>query len=353
MNKVTVITITYNQEKFIKKALDSIVSQKTNFNFEVVVSDDCSTDSTPKIIKEYAKKYPKIIKPFLKEKNVGSLNNFISALDRVNSQYIAFCDGDDYWCDDNKLQTQVDFLDNNIDYSMCFHQTRVFFEAGERPDSVFPSDNFRKTSSFDDLVKENFLPANSVMYRSIFNKKNKASSIIPNYIDPGDYFVHLLHAKTGKIYFINKVMSCYRRHNGGVWWLSCQDGKENEFMLKYGASYLKFFKAVESTFNLDASTYLAQKENLINKLSAIYLDRKMFDELIILRNENEEMFNNKPVSFGYSSATYDRLSKFKKAIYLLIVSPTMLKDKAASQLARNHITSPIFNYIKLIFNKKK
>jgi glycosyltransferase involved in cell wall biosynthesis len=255
MNKLSVVTITYNQEKFIGQALESIVNQKTNFEFEVLVGDDCSTDRTKEIIIEYANRFPKIIKPYFNKKNVGSLKNYLGTLSKVDSQYVAFCDGDDYWCDDNKLQEQVDFLDSHAEYSICFHQTRVFFENKEEPDSIFPRGHFAKTTSFEDLVKENYIPANTVMYRWKFNKDNSIENVFPQGIYPGDYYTHLLHAKDGKIFFINKVMSCYRRHSGGVWWLSAQKDGRDAFTQKYGIPYLNFFKAVEKEFNLDESVF--------------------------------------------------------------------------------------------------
>ncbi len=124
---------TYNHENFIKDCLDGFVMQKTNFNFEVLIHDDASTDNTANIIREYEQKYPDIIKPIYQTENQYSKGKPISATfnwPRAQSKYIALCEGDDYWTDPNKLQKQVDFLEANPDYMMCFHNAEILNTEG-------------------------------------------------------------------------------------------------------------------------------------------------------------------------------------------------------------------------------
>ena len=102
--KVSVCMVTYNQEKYIRQCLQSIIDQKTNFDFEVLVSDDCSTDSTRKIILEFASNYPKIVKPRFRERNVGALENFVLIHNAARSEYVAHCDGDDLFLPNNPLK---------------------------------------------------------------------------------------------------------------------------------------------------------------------------------------------------------------------------------------------------------
>lgn len=120
MNKqsplVSIIMLTYNHEKYIREALDSIVYQKTSFPFEVLVGDDASHDHTPQIIQEYANKYPNIVIPILRKKNLGANQNYIDLVSRCNSDYIAFLDGDDCWATPNKLQIQVTFLEKHPEF---------------------------------------------------------------------------------------------------------------------------------------------------------------------------------------------------------------------------------------------
>jgi glycosyltransferase involved in cell wall biosynthesis len=111
--RVSIMMITYNHEKYIRKALDSVVAQRTNFAFEAIVGDDYSTDGTRDIIREYARKYPKIIKPVFRDRNLGASKNVVSVLRKCKAEYVAYLEGDDFWIDEYKLQKQVDYLDSH------------------------------------------------------------------------------------------------------------------------------------------------------------------------------------------------------------------------------------------------
>ena len=224
MAKLTIVTTTYNQEKYIQEALDSFISQKTNFPFEILISDDGSTDKTREIIESYKTKYPDIVKPIYRKKNLGPMDNFIETLAEVKSEYVALCDGDDFWTNPKKLQKQVDFLDKNPDFSICFHQTKIFFEEQDGDEQIYPM-NIPAETTLDDLIcLSNYIPANTVVYRWKFaNGKESLKDIFPEDIVPGDYYIHLLHAKEGKIYYMPEVMSSYRRHHEGMWWLNATE----------------------------------------------------------------------------------------------------------------------------------
>ena len=125
---VSVLCIAYNHEKYIRSALDGFVNQKTNFRYEVLINDDASTDHTAAIIAEYEAKYPDIIKPVYQTENQYSKGVFITKsilFPRSKGKYTAICEGDDYWCDENKLQKQVDFLESHEGYAACVHNTRL------------------------------------------------------------------------------------------------------------------------------------------------------------------------------------------------------------------------------------
>ena len=128
--KVQVVCVTYNQKEYIKEALDSFIMQKTNFGYEVLVGDDGSTDGTSEIVAEYAKKYPDIIKPIFHSHNTGSYQNLLDAASACKGKYVAMCDGDEYWTDENKLQKQADFMDTHKDCSICFHTVLIKYEDG-------------------------------------------------------------------------------------------------------------------------------------------------------------------------------------------------------------------------------
>lgn len=124
--KVSVCITTFNLEKYINKTVDSILAQKTDFDFEILIGDDASCDKTPEILKNYQKEYPDKIRIILHDRNVGVNKNDYSLISQSNGEYIAWCDGDDYWIDPDKLQKQVDILDNNPDYS-CVHTAWINF----------------------------------------------------------------------------------------------------------------------------------------------------------------------------------------------------------------------------------
>ncbi len=148
--KVIICCSTYNQEKYIEQALQGLVMQKTNFPFVVHVHDDCSTDDTKNIILKYQKLYPEIIIPKFHDFNYfsrdcGMLTEKLHS--DITSEYFGLCDGDDYWTDEQKLQKQVDFLDNNPDFSICFNPVEVKYEDDESKNSLYPEPEFYKNKT--------------------------------------------------------------------------------------------------------------------------------------------------------------------------------------------------------------
>ena len=261
--KLSIVCLAYNHKAFIRKALDSIIMQKTNFPYEVIIHDDASTDGTADIIREYEKKYPNIIKPIYQTENQWSIGKNIGreiVFPQVRGEYVLSCESDDYFTDENKLQKQIDFLDTHPDYSICFHPVTVKYEDKTQPDEVFPSNNLLKELgeiSFDSLLRCNFMQTNSVVYRWRFHKDSL--SLLPDYILPGDWFLHLLHAQVGKIGFLPDIMSVYRKHQGGVW---SQVGISDQHYINNGLVYLNFIYKVKEQFgylNESSANDFAQK----------------------------------------------------------------------------------------------
>lgn len=232
---VSILCVTFNHEKFIAKALDSFLMQKTKFPVEIIVHDDASTDRTPTIIRKYAKKHPNI-KPLLETENQYSQGNDIFVHDMfrmAQGKYIAECEGDDFWTSPDKLQKQVDFLEKNPGYSICFHPVKVFFQNNEDKEHIYPNPDGPRIFTTDELLKSNFIQSNSVMYR----KQNYEH--IPKNVIPLDWYMHLYHAQFGKIGFIDEVMSAYRRHPGGLWWESYAD--KGALWKKFGMAHLRTY----------------------------------------------------------------------------------------------------------------
>src|ERR1700730_1952903 len=156
--KLSVMMITYNHEKFIAQALASILEQQVNFEYEIVVGEDFSTDDTRKILMDFHRRYPEQIVPFLRSKNVGAMANFAATLSACKGDYVAFLEGDDYWTDEFKLQKQANFLDAHPASVMCCHRVQLLYEngiAGLGVDMcpVIPSGPYR----IEDLLKSNFV----------------------------------------------------------------------------------------------------------------------------------------------------------------------------------------------------
>jgi len=216
--KVSVNIATYNQVKYIAEAMDGALRQETNFAYEIIVADDCSTDGTQDVILDYAARYPGKIVPLLQPKNLGGAGKFnaISAIEQSRGQYIATIDGDDYFCHPQKLQKQVDFLDANPHCSTCFHNAQIIWEDGEFAPELVNGPDQKLISTVEDLVGEEeiwFMATGSVMFRN---------GLLKNYPDwymkskSGDIPRYILLAKQGHIGYIPEVMSVYRKNRNGV-----------------------------------------------------------------------------------------------------------------------------------------
>ncbi len=211
--KVSVIMVTYNQEKYIDEAIRSIVLQKFNYPYEIIIGDDCSTDKTLEHCLKWQKKFPDIIKVIQREKNIGIQRNYIDSYNHCRGEYIAICEGDDFWCSKHKLQRQVDYMDTHQDCNICFHRVINLYMSNNSK-SLSNGNNTKIDSNITDLAQSNYITNLSVMYR-----KNVIESL-PDWltdIQSPDYVIHMLHASTGNIHYINSPMAVYRQHAKGIW----------------------------------------------------------------------------------------------------------------------------------------
>lgn len=212
---VSICSITYNHATYIQQCLESLLMQRCNFEFEILIHDDASTDGTAEIIKEFQEKYPNIIKPILQKENQWSkgIQNLHSKYNfpRAKGKYIAFCEGDDYWTDPLKLQKQVDFLEANPDYVITAGNTTVVTKNGS---TNYHTDAY--TFTFEDVLKTNILGTNTctVVFKNILNKE-KFNLFSKTSV--GDWLLWLLLLKEGKGYFFKDNFACYNIHSGGAW----------------------------------------------------------------------------------------------------------------------------------------
>jgi len=209
---ISVYIITYNQSAFIAQAIESVLMQKHNFEWEILIGDDCSSDETPQIIQRYADKYPELIKIFLHKENLGYVKNTAGLLMAANGKYVASLDGDDYWIDPLKLQKQVDFLEANHDFSICFHNVKVIQGTNEANFTLLNSDIQKEITTIEDICRINYIHPASCTYRNYLIKKLPVWYY--NECPINEWPIYILLAEHGKIKYINEVMAIYRRHEG-------------------------------------------------------------------------------------------------------------------------------------------
>lgn len=235
--KLSICCITYNQAEFIRQSLDSFLEQRTDFSFEIVVGDDASTDSTPEILKEYAEKHPQLIRLLLRKENIGMVANFVDTIKSCKGQYIALCEGDDYWIYNGKLQQQVEYLDSHPEFSICFHKARIEF-SGVTP-YEFPDIN-RDTpgrTGFSDLIKGNFIHTPTCVFRNgQFGQYPEAFLTL----GMGDWPLHLLNTLSGDAGFFDQEWAVYRVSAKGLWSLKKEIQRFEQSVAAYDV-FLKVF----------------------------------------------------------------------------------------------------------------
>ena len=232
----------YNHEKTIKRCLDSILLQKTDFDYEILIGEDCSNDQTRSICAEYAQRYPSKIRLFLHDRSNNikidgrptGRYNFIYNLNSCRGKYIALCDGDDFWINDQKLQLQVDFLRKNNEYSLTHHAVREIYEIDKSHKDVFKK-QYEVGEQTKELVKFNYIHTVSV----VFTKEHLK---IPEWyleIRQGDWPLWILLSREGKIKYFKELMACYRIHSGGIW--SAMSVKDNLSAMESSVAKLNQF----------------------------------------------------------------------------------------------------------------
>lgn len=227
--KVSVCVISYNQEAYIKNCLDSILSQNTKFDVEVVVGEDCSTDDTATILSQMALSN-KNIRVLDNTKNLGVLPNFIRTLKSCNGKYIAFCEGDDYWIDENKIQKQVDFLEENPQYGgVCGEIISLDVERNTEEKQPLKKE---RAINFEEIILKNKIHSNTILFRKALLNVDDLDVIKD--LSIGDWYLHLLITKEKPYYYLPEYFALYRVHNQGIF------SKRTEFFKSYQKARLIF-----------------------------------------------------------------------------------------------------------------
>ena len=211
---VSICVITYNHEQFLARALDSILSQEMDFQYEIIIGEDCSQDATRAICEQYKQNYSDVIQLILHEKNVGLIRNYVSIMTAAKGKYIAICSGDDYWCDSMKLKKQVAFLEQNIDYSMCFtnayEESNFSWEGYQKKQFSNVEDREYKG---DQIILDWIIPASSVMIR---NGLLDFSFLLKRTFYAEDLVQYLKLNEYGKLRGMSDITTTYTRHENAI-----------------------------------------------------------------------------------------------------------------------------------------
>ncbi len=267
--KLSVLFITYNHEKFISQALDGILMQKVDFDYEIVIGEDRSTDNTRAVITQYMERHPGRIRLLERDKNVGPIENFIQTYKACRGEYLAMIDGDDYWTSPDKLQKQVDYLDRNADFSIVFHPIVNRDEMDGKLDGyTWPKDP-RDVYTLEDLLRGCFIHTASVVCRNgLFGEFPEWFRSTIMY----DWPLHVLNAQYGKIGCLPEIMAVYRIHGGGLWSALDKPGPHLE--------YIKFYGIVNRHFNYRYDKLIKSRISYHQlALSNVYID-------LAIRNED-------------------------------------------------------------------
>lgn len=288
---LSVAISTYNHQYFIQECIKSALSQKTNFNYEIVIADDFSTDKTRGIISNIKTLFPDKVRLIFNERNIGSQANFANVIKSCKGKYIAILDGDDFWIDTNKLQKQVDILELYPEYSICFHRVKKLNHEQSSITGYIPETYSSNTKlSIIDLFNDYFIPTSSVVFRNnLFNKFPEWYYSLPF----GDRPLHILNATQGNIYYLDEVLGVYRIHKDGIW-STKQKQREVEFIHKK----IEMLKNFDSDLNYKYKTqiersinrYLVKLNilerdysiiNYTNEISNFFIDKQIIADFIL------------------------------------------------------------------------
>lgn len=206
---VSINCITYNHEAYIRHAIEGFLMQRTEFAYEILIGEDCSTDRTREIVEGYRKQFPDKIRIITSQNNVGPSENSLRLLEASQGKYIALCEGDDYWTDPYKLQKQVDYMENHSDCTLCFHGAKIFDEGKQKMISdIKPYANSR-ISPVEDIIfgGGGFCPTASLLFRK------QSVEQLPLFFQKahvGDYPLQMYLASQGYAYYMDEMMAVYR-----------------------------------------------------------------------------------------------------------------------------------------------
>ena len=231
---VDIMMLTYNHENYIGQALDSVLMQKTDYSYRILIGEDCSTDRTREIVEDYYRKYPDKIEVVLWEKNVGGLKNDLEIMHRCNARYVASIEGDDYWTDCRKLQKQISFLENHSEYIGTAHNIRCVDEKGNLLHRDFDYYYIREAYIYGkELAKRQKMVSQtaSLVYRNVYRSWSQVEwDFYENCGVNGDLVGQVMLGIQSEVYFFNDIMADHRRIFKGDSWTAKSVNKNRVYM---------------------------------------------------------------------------------------------------------------------------
>ena len=267
--KVSVCLITYNHEKYIEKAIEGILHQKTDFIYEIIVGDDLSTDSTMQIINRYKEKNNTLFNILCYGQKMGMHKNWEAVMAQAKGEYIALLEGDDFWTDPYKLAKQVEVLDKNQTIAISFTNASVINELNDKVFSNYVEKR-KENNSLLDLLEFNFIPTCTVVYRNKYIQSLPKAFFKSPY---ADWIIHCIYAQEGDIHFLNSVTASYRLHSNGVY-----GGSDEESKLKNGIKTMScIIEIVPKSYHSYCTQYLKKSQS---KLLDFYKSKKMYFNVV-------------------------------------------------------------------------
>jgi len=276
--KVSIVTITYNQEAIISRTIDAILSQKTNFDITLIIGEDCSTDNTLQIVLAYQKKHPDKIKVITSDTNVGIEKNYLRCYEASQTEYVAICDGDDFWIDPYKLQKQVDFFEKNKEYGLLGTMVKYYNATTKSYIKETKIDTDYKEYSFESIFIQNPLTASTVLFRGELltqflelYQKNKTE--LKGFLD---YSLWMFFSSKMKVGVLKDVTTAYTLSENSI-----SQNTDYAKAWKYRYRNYKHFKFFSSYFkNLDKKT-----------LDKAHYNRAIWYYRLVAINQDEETAN--------------------------------------------------------------
>jgi glycosyltransferase involved in cell wall biosynthesis len=317
---ISVFNWTYNHKEFIRESIDSILMQKTTFKVEIIIHDDASNDGTAEIIREYEKQFPKLFFNVLHEENQYSQgkNVMLSLFEKPRGKYVALAHGDDYWTDPNKLQKQVDFLEANEEYVLCFHAAKILNVDGSLNEDNILIVPIHHETLLDLAKRTNYIRTLSVVYKNITQDYPTEFYDLPL----GDYPLYVYLSQFGKIKYFEEQMAVYR-FDVGFW--SNKD------------SYFKYLNTVICYAMLYEYFYNNEKLDIAN----IFAD-KIFNFLI----RTSEIITDNDINRILNSENLRRYIVKHMSSELLSITPHLLKNTSTKKLIKEIIRRIKFRFTK-------